>query len=79
MLNIPADSVILTKDEYMVLVKSAKALRELSFTREEADAIIFAIRKLNIADIYGETGEEKIRHMQTMVNVAKKVEKYGNI
>lgn len=74
MLNINADSVILSKSEYMGLIEDAR--RKHSFTRDECDAIIFAIRKLSVADIYGETPEEKIHHLQTLVNVAKKLEGY---
>lgn len=74
MLNINADSVILSKSEYMVLLEEAR--RKLAFTREECDAIIFAIRKLSVADIYGETPDEKIHHLNTLVNVAKKLEGY---
>lgn len=80
MLSVNADSVILSKGEYQVLLADAKARRTLTFTREERDAIIFAIRKLNIADIYGETGDEKIHHLQLLVDVAKKLEGYsGNV
>lgn len=76
MLNINADSVILSKSEYMVLLEDATARRKHAFTREECDAIIFAIRKLSVADIYGETPDEKIHHLNTLVNVAKKLEGY---
>lgn len=76
MLNINADSVVLTKAEYSVLIEDARARRKLALSREERDAIIFAIRKLSVADIYGESPDEKIRHLQTMVNVAKKLEGY---
>lgn len=74
MLNINADSVILSKSEYMALLEEAR--RKLAFTRAECDAIIFAIRKLSVADIYGETPDEKIHHLNTLVNVAKKLEGY---
>ena len=76
MLNVPADSVILSREEYMVLVESAKAQRQKELTKEEKDAIVYAIRKLTILDAPGKSPDEKIHQLQVLVRVAKKMEGY---
>lgn len=74
MLNINADSVVLTKAEYMVLLEDAMARRRLCLTRDECDAIIFASRKIMYSDVVG--NEQAQKHAEVLINIAKKLEGY---
>lgn len=73
-------AVLMSEGEYEVLKEAARRNRELVLTRKEKDAVIHAIRIMNISNAWGSTPKEKIDNLQTLVNVAKKLEGYrGNV
>lgn len=73
-------AVLLSEGEYEVLKQAALRNRELLLTRKEKDAVIHAIRIMNVSSAWGKTPREKLDNLQTLVNVAKKLEGYhGNV
>lgn len=72
MQNIKEGSVILSQEEYEVLLQDARANREKTMTIKEADAIVYAIRSVKISDIFRRADAADL--VKTLAGIVKKLE-----
>lgn len=72
MQNINSDSVILSREEFDILVQDAKANREKTMTQKEADAIVYAIRCVKVSDLFRVKDAAEL--VKTLAGIVKKLE-----
>ena len=73
MQNVDKDSVILSRDEYNILVAAAASQRNLQLTNKEADAIVYAIRSIRVLDLYRR--KDGVETAKILAEIAKRLER----
>lgn len=62
---------VLSDEELQVLTEAAKKNRELSLTKEEKDAIVYAVRMIRMRDVLKAKDAEQL--VATLAGVVKKI------
>lgn len=62
---------VLDDEELQVLTEAAKKNRELSLTKEEKDAIVYAVRMIRMRDVLKAKDAEQL--VATLAGVVKKI------
>ena len=62
---------VLSDEELQVLTEAAKKNRELSLTKEERDAIVYAVRMIRMRDVLKAKDAEQL--VATLAGVVKKI------
>lgn len=62
---------VLSDEEMQVLTEAAKKNRELSLTKEEKDAIVYAVRMIRMRDVLKAKDAEQL--VATLAGVVKKI------
>ena len=73
MQNVDKDSVILSRDEYNILVAAAASQRNLQLTNREADALVYAIRSIRVLDLYRR--RDGVETAKILAEIAKRLER----
>ena len=73
MQNVDKDSVILSRDEYNILVAAAASQRNLQLTNKEADALVYAIRSIRVLDLYRR--RDGVETAKILAEIAKRLER----
>lgn len=62
---------VLSDEELEILTEAAKKNRELSLTKEEKDAIVYAVRMIRMRDVLKAKDAEQL--VSTLAGVVKKI------
>lgn len=68
---VPEPINVLSDEELQVLTEAAKKNRELSLTKEEKDAIVYAVRMIRMRDVLKAKDAEQL--VATLAGVVKKI------